>query len=482
MYSEITGFNMIKKLLVTLILSTLLSSCGEEVLTQNTISETFGAPDLVTFQQDSCSNMRFVKPPVDILFVVDNSGSTLQSSFQAIKEQIANTVSTISNEFDYHIYIAPLNPNDGDNISNYPLIVSDPTTLSGSISHFNLVKLENINSSVFFDQAHGGFSEAGFDRVYNLVNQNKSNKIFRKNANLVTVMISNYDDTTTLSSQDNIITYDNVAFNNKKNRFINLKSSLNAKSFRFISLAPHRSCNGWNYHGGNSRYAKMSRDLYQQFGLSDDPTFSHARDLCSGNYSTLFQTVNNSIHHELVGHKYDHWKISSASSSSIQEDDIQVLRVNKETGEKIEIPQSSSTGFEYLGYKEGINTRYAPDAGEPVTGLVIKLNGNARISYPDCVLAKTRTPTEYFGFVVLPREPQVGTIKIEINGKTINSDNTSGWTYLGYQPSKNIKVPGPTNAPVTPEVLKTGYFIKLNGNSVIQSGDDVNVYYKPMAI
>ncbi|MBC76384.1 MAG: hypothetical protein CME64_10255 [Halobacteriovoraceae bacterium] len=472
---------MIKKLLFTLVLSTLLTSCGEEILTQNTVGETFGAPDLETFQQNACSNMRFVKPPVDILFVVDNSGSTLKDSFKAIKGEIAKTVSTISNEFDYHVYIAPLNPNQGDNITNYPLVVSDPDTLSGPISNFNLVKLENINSSVFFAEAHGGNTEEGFDRVYNLINSNKNNKIFRKNANLVTVMISNYDDTTTLSTNNGMIDYDNTAFNNKKNRFINLKSSLNAKSFRFISLAPHRKCNGWDYHGGNSRYAKMSRDLYQNFGLSDDSQYNHARDLCSGNYSTLFQTVNNSIHHELVGHKYDHWKISSASASSIQEDDITVLRV-KENGEKIEIPQSSSNGFEYLGYKSNINTRYAPDEGEPVTGLVIKLNGNARISYPDCVIAKTRTPTEYFGYVVLPREPQVGTIKIEINGETINSDNTNGWTYVGYQPSKNIKVPGPTNAPVTPEVLKSGYFIKLNGTSIIKSGDDINIYYKPMAI
>ena len=469
---------MVKKLLTILALSTLLSSCGEEILTQNTLSETFGAPDLETFQYNTCSAMRFVKPPVDILFVVDNSGSTLQGSFQAIKEQIAATVSTISNEFDYHVYIAPLKASSGDNISNYPLIVSNPQSLDGPLTEYNLVKIEDINSSVFFSTAHGGNTEQGFQRVYDLVNSNRSNKIFRTNANTITVMISNFDDTDTVNSTGGQVTYNDTEFNNKKNQFISLKNNLSAKSLRFISLAPHSSCNGWRTFG---RYKKMSQEIYDLYGHGDDPTYKHARDLCSGNYATLFKSVNESIHHELVGHKYDHWKISSADESSIQTNDIVVMKVSQD-GSKVEIPSGTTNGFEYLGYKQNINTRYAPDAGEPVTGLVIKLNGSARVNYPDCITAKTRTPTEYFGYAVMPREPQVGTIKVEINGKIIDNDSTNGWSYEGFQPSKNVKVPGPTGAPTTPELLKSGYFIKLNGSAIITNGDDINVYYKPMAI
>ena len=47
------------------------------------------------------------------------------------------------------------------------------------------------------------------------------------------------------------------------------------------------------------------------------------------------------------------------------------------------------------------------DPGEPQTGLMIKLNGSARLEYPECVIAKTRTPTEYFGscsFFMICRE------------------------------------------------------------------------------
>ncbi|MCO4754758.1 MAG: VWA domain-containing protein [Bacteriovoracaceae bacterium] len=474
---------MIKKLFTILALSTLLTSCGEEILTQNTLSETFGAPDLESFHYNTCSAMRFVKPPVDILFVVDNSGSTLQSSFTAIKEQIAATVSTISNEFDYHVYIAPLKPSSGDSISNYPLIVSDPTPfVEENPTAYNIVQIEEISSSVFFSEALGGNTEQGFKRVHDLINENRNNNIFRSNANTIAVMISNYDDTDTVKKVNGQASYNNTEFNNKKNQFINLKQNLNAKSFRFISLTPHSSCNGWNYHGGESRYKKMSQDLYSLFGHSDDSSYKHARDLCSGNYATLFKSVNESIRHERVGHKYDHWKISSADESSIQANDIVVMKVSQDGSKKVEVPVGTSNGFEYLGYKQGINTRYAPDAGEPVTGLVIKLNGSARVDYPDCITAKTRTPTEYFGYAVMPREPQVGTIKVEINGKTIENSSTNGWSYEGFQPSKNVKVPGPTDAPTTPELLKSGYFIKLNGSAIITNGDDINVYYKPMAI
>ena len=191
--------------------------------------------------------------------------------------------------------------------------------------------------------------------------------------------------------------------------------------------------------------------------------------------------VNESIHHELVGHKYDHWKISSASEADIQTDDIVVTKVSP-NGAEVNIPAGGPNGFEYLGYKSGINTRYEPDEGEPVSGLVIKLNGSAKLSYPDCIKAKTRTPTEYFGFVALPREPQVGTIKIEINGKTLASSSENGWTYLGYRDSKNIKVGGPENVATTPGLFKSGYFIKMHGSAVFSNGDKINVYYKPQAI
>lgn len=469
-----------KRFLPILALSALLSSCGEEVLTQNTLSETDSGADLETFHYSTCAAMRFVKPPVDILFVVDNSGSTLQESFAEIKGEIAATVSTISNEFDYHAYIVPLHQADGEDISGYPLIVSDRESLKDQT--LLTIPLEQINAQTFFSQAGGGNVEHGYQRVYNVINQNRENGIFRDNAHTISVMISNGYDTDTLPKIGGQPTFDSSVFNAKKNQFISLSSDLSASSFRFISLTPHSNCNGWKAYA-NYGYKKMSLDLG-----------SATMDLCSGNYGNLFTAVNKSIRQVLVGHKYDHWKISSASESEIQSDDITIKKVLP-SGTETAIPSGSaeqdcgedSNHFVYLGKQEGINTRYAPDAGEPVTGLVIKLCGEARVKYdenakrPECISAKTRTPTEYFGYVVLPREPQLGTVKIEINGVDISNGSQNGWTYEGYQTDKNTKVEK-NGAKATPSLKKTGYFLKLNGNAVFSNGDKINVYYKPKSI
>lgn len=456
-------------------------SCGEEVLTQNTLSTSYTATDTETFEHNTCAAMRFVKPPVDILFVVDNSGSTLQDSFEQIKGQIASTVYNISDEFDYHVYIAPLHPGTGDNISNYPLVVSDVNSLSPPYTNYNLMELGNISEQTFFAEAGGNNEEHGFQRTYELINNNRSNGIFRDNANTIAVMISNGYDTDVNKKINGQPLFDSSVYNDKKNQFIGLAGDLNADSFRFISLVPHEDCHGWTTHG---KYKQMSHELYQHFGHGDDPSETKdSRDLCSGNYASLFSVVNNSIRAVVKGHKYDHWKISSASESEIQADDIVVTKILPD-GSKKNIPQDSANGFEYLGHKTNINTRYAPDPGEPVTGLVIKLNGDARVEYdeqeqaPECIVAKTRTPTEYFGYVVLPREPQLGTVKIEINGKEIRNGSADGWAYEGYKLDANIKV-SKDGASATPALKKTGYFIRLNGKSVFTNGDSVSVFYKP---
>lgn len=475
-----------KKLFTLFMLSALLVSCGEEILTQNTLSETESPAELEVYQQNSCAAMRFVKPPVDILFVVDNSGSTLQSSFQQIKEQIAATVSTISNEFDYHVYIAPLHAGSNDAPAVHPLIVSDVDTLTNSNTTYpGLTPLNQINTDNFFGEAGGGNQEYGFKRVLDVINANTSNGIFRNNANTIAVMISNGDDNEVVSTIDGQ-PVDNGMFSTRKNNLLDLaNNTLNAESFRFISLVPHSNCKGWSTYG---KYKQMSNQLYEALGHDDDESGRDSRDLCSGNYASIFSPINNSIRQVLVGHKYNFWKISNQTDDqNINTDEIQVAKVS-ENGSRTQIPRITGTpvpgqtGYIYRGFQSGQNTRYFPDSGEPVTGLVVELFGDARPEYPECIIAKTQTRPEYFGYVVLPREPQLGTIKIEVNGQDIPHGAPNGWTYENYKENTNIKVTGPENSSVEPAINKTGYFIKMNGSAVFTSGDNINVYYKPKAI
>jgi hypothetical protein len=467
------------KLFYVLLLS-LLISCGEEVLTQNTQTANFSSPDLASFELNTCSQMTFEKPAVDILYIIDNSGSTLASSFQEIKTQIQNTVSTISNEFDYHIYFAPLNSGATDTISGYPLILSNPDTVNG-ISNLNVFNPDQFAEFNMFGQASGNNSELGFQRAQNIINQNRvaGNNIFRDGANTIVVMISNGDDTESNINIGGNIVFDSNAFNAIKDNLKTFTSApMSAESFRFISLVAHSTCNGW-MRGTN--YKRMSNELYSELGYTDNPSSKDSYDLCSGNYTHLFTAINNSIRQILVGHKYDHWKISSASSSSIQEDDI-ILTLVKSNGTSTPIAADELNGFEYLGYKVNQPTRYAPTTGEAVTGLVVKLNGSARVEYPDCVIAKTRTPTEYFGYIAIPKDPDLATIEIKIDGVKIEQSTTDGWSYLGWREVLNIKVPGPTDASILPALNKTGYMIQLNGSAIFTNGQTVNVYYKPKPI
>ena len=460
----------------------LITACGEEVLTRGEADPvTVGASNTVSFENQKCSEMHTEKPPVDILYVIDNSGSTISDEFTSIKSEIAKTVSSISNEFDYHVYFAPLHPLPQDSIQGYPLIVSDPSSLP-SIASLNVVSVDSLN---MFAQQTGNNAEYGFTRAYNLINYNRDNGIFRDEANTIVVMISNGDDTETKTTiRGNQVT-DTAKFNELKLKFQaftkkyadtnSVSNPMNAETFKFISLVAGENCYDWT-KGVN--YQKMSQEIFEYLNPTVAYNSNDTVNLCTKNYSSIFTAINNSIRQVIVGHKYDHWKISSASSSQIQEDDIQVTKVDGETGAKTVIPRDSVNGFEYLGHKTNFPIRYEPTVGEEVTGLVVKLNGNAKVEYPDCIIAKTRTPTEYFGYIAVPRDPDLTTVKIEINGVNITQSSSNGWSFIGWRDTLNTKVPGPTGASTTPANNKSGYFFQLNGNAIFTNGDVVNIYYK----
>lgn len=462
----------------------LLISCGDEALVQTTQGTNFTATDTTTYEVSNKSEAHYNKPPVDILYIIDNSGSTLASSFQSVKSQIQQTISTISQEFNYHVLFAPLNPGASDSITGYPVMLSDPDSVP-SIASLNIVSGDNLN---MFAQASGNNVEHGFQRAQNLINYNRSNGVFRNSANTIIVMISNGDDNEAIMNigGGNIV-FDASKFGQIKLNFQkytkkysstnSVSNPLAAESFRFMSLVAHSECNFWK-RGDN--YKRMSNELYDYQAFTDSSS-KDSHDLCTQNYSGLFSSVNNSIRQILVHHKYDHWKISSQSASSIQESEI-TLRKVKGNGSVENIARSSVNGFQYLGYMYNKNTRYSPDAGEPATGLIVKLNGTARVEYPDYIVATTVTPTEYFGYVALPRDPDLSTVTVVINGVNYGQSTVDGWTYLGWRDVLNTKVPGPSGASVNPAVNKSGFFLKLNGNAIYSSGNTIQVLYKPKPI
>lgn len=455
-----------------------LISCSQETLTTGSQKDSTGVASQVTTNLQSCAQMQLDKPPVDILYVIDNSGSSLSGEFQSIKSSIANTINSVSNEFDFHIYLAPLFAPSGSNIHSYPLIVSNVNGLNSQ--SLNIKSIDSLTSNDIFASATGNNFENGLERARLLVSNNRSNGIFRNNAHTIIVMVSNGNDTTTTGTIDGQPYVIAGAYENHRDQYFSLKNSLSAQSMRFISLVAHQTNCKPGYQVG-TEYMKLSNDIYNSL----DPIYQNDSDrdtknLCTNNISSVFSSINSTIRSVVTGHKYDHWLISTKTESEIQQDDIKLYKILT-NGSQVEIPQSSSNGFEYLGARTNQNTRYFPTAGAPVTGLVVKLNGQARIEYPECVVAQTKTPIEYYGWAVISRKPIENTIIVRINGQDITKSTSNGWSYDGYRDSQNIKI-NHNGASNQPGDYRSGYFIKLNGDAIISNGDNVEIFFTPAPI
>ena len=473
------------KFFTQLLLFALIASCGKEEFASVPRTEKSVADKVETFTQMTCSNSTLVKPPVDILFVVDNSPSSSYLT-QDLKNQIAKTISSISQEFDYHILVAPLLPvgNEG-NLTGFQLITSSLETLNNPVS----LNIKSPSAIEFFQATTGFNQEQGFQRVKNIINANRANNIFRQGAYTLAVMISNGDDTDSVQTIGGMVVENPSVMSGFKNDFQKFTKKyadnvvgdtstlLKAEQFRFLSVVTFSTCQAGAK--ANNYYKSMSGHLYTYSGATDQSSRStpDSYDICTDQYSSLFSSVNNSIRQLVVNHKYDFWPITTNTSALIDGNDIEVSKLKKD-GTSVVVPKSNSNGFQYVGARTNQNTRYAPTPGEPKTGLFVQLFGTGRLEFPDCIVIKSRTPTEYFGYIVIPNEPKLETVVVRVRGQNVEKSGPNGWTYEGFKELQNIKVTGPNGEASTPESKKTGYFIKLNGSSIYSSGDSVEVYFE----
>ncbi|MBY0516843.1 MAG: hypothetical protein K2P81_08050 [Bacteriovoracaceae bacterium] len=444
--------------------------CSKEEFAGSPKTEKYTANSVEVFQNLTCANHTLVKPPVDILYVVDNSLSAGYLS-STVKDQIRLTIQTVSQEFDYHIMVAPLLA-DGQSDTFRPVITNNASGMAPSV---NVVSLEGLQ---FFNTPQGVNNEPGFARSTSLISNNRSNGIFRNGAHTIIVLVSNGDDTDTKSCFNGQCFPNNTAYDSAYNNFINLKGSLSAQQFRFFSLVAH-TANCKSGYAEGKMYKMMSSRVYSAMNATDQSSRStpDSYDLCSSTYN-LYAGINESIRQEVVGHTYNRWLVSSGTSQNVIES---VTKISP-NGTATTVPMDATNG--YTCCTSGTqNTRILPTVGEPKTGTFIELNGSGQVVYPQCLVVKSRTPTEYYGYAVVPSKPKPDTIVVRIRGNNIPQSTTNGWSYTGYLENQNIKF---TNAAATtaanPPLNRTGYFIKLNGSAVYASGDTVEVYYTPEGI
>lgn len=486
-----------------------LAGCGAEQFGTIPQSQKSTADAIRTFEQLSCSSYTLIKPKVDILYVVDNSDSTVYLG-DDIKNALKNTVDSISKDFDFRVIGTPLiaTPNGNE---DYQVLTNSQDSLSAQSAGHKIISSSEFN---FFSNRVNG-AEKGLDRVQSFVNAHISDGLFRKGAYLLIVVISNGRDTdieVDAGFGNGETTQNASVYNDRKSKFIpassssttgsagsghtaqaaptpsgtSLKEKLSSQQLRLFSVTARTSnCNGNSgWLSSMKSYVQMSKDLYLNSGATDQGSavWPDNYDLCTGGLSNVFTAVNNSIKQVVVPHTYKYWPITFANDNeTVSLADTKVFKVSGNSA-PVEILSNNGANWSLFtnpNYpSQPLNTRELPTAGEPVSGkYFVEFKSGSKITYPDCVMVKSVSRTEYFGWIVLPQEPKPETIIVRINGKT------PSFTYKGYQGDTNLKMPYPHAGDELPAVMKSGFMIQLNGpDNYYKSGDNVEVYYLPAGI
>lgn len=507
-----------KKILVFVTLL-LLSSCAKEEFATPKTGESINTPNVDSVTSQQCAQFTYIRPPVDLLFVWDNSTSTTFISNQT-KSALNDVVNYISDRFDYHVMLSPLlgsGNNESYFFSREGLTPSGVTTISKDIA----------SNYVGNFTRQSGSQEAGLTRVSNLIKNNQSNGVFRKNAYTLVIVMSNDDDNAWYPDNTNYeipgnhtlaqnymkgkvhdllcmrgnydgsyYNADNSTFNAACSNVGNYK--LDSTMMRMLSITAgyepkSYSCpqitlgkKNWVYRGASelifgAPYTNLPSSnpypFYPGSVVNQDQV-----DICNTSFGSIFDAVNNAITDAVIAHEYNFWPIA-APSQLIDENTIMVTRGN---GQAVEKWTGSGSGWEYVGVMYNKNTRYAPTVGEPYSGHMLRLRGSARVTYPECLIVDFQTPKNYYGYIHLASKPQVSSITVKINGQTISQSSTNGWqvvTQSGqpeYKTNFNIKITSPNDyTPATPALIKSGYFLKLYGNAVYSDGAQVDVNYYP---
>ncbi len=458
-------------------LSLLILSCSKNEFSVNKKQNIYSTNPISSLTSSSCSGFTLIKPEVDFLFLWDNTSSTFFINEQS-KQALNNTIALISTRFNYHILMAPL-VGSGNN-SAY-LAVENENGLSTSAKSM-VVPQDQASQKLGTFPTSTVSAEDGLQRTYDLINNNRSNGIFRNKAYTIVVLMSNGDDIIFNGSNVDPWANDQHLYAMRDN-FVYLRDIiLQSEQFRFISLVSFSACqSGFRQ---NYTYKKMSGLIYNSKIPSQNDQngrpYPDSYDICTTSFIHLFDGINDGIQSSLLAHIYDAWPISSSSGLTFNPSKIYV---KKNTGAVIpEVSGPPGPGFKYLGYTTR-NTRILPTPGEPFTGHLIELYGTSKVNYPECLVVTTETPVDYYGYVQLQTKPVISTIKLKINGVTISQSTVNGWDYIGYKENQNLKILGSNDyTPATPEFNKTGYILKVYGSAVYNNGAVIDVTYDPAGI
>jgi hypothetical protein len=467
------------------LLTLLIASCGVEQFGVGKQSAEVATNPISTGSTSVCADHTLIRPPVDLLFIWDNSTSTRFIS-DSTKQALSNTINYISDRFDYQVLMAPLIGSGNSNTFFFSRAGLMPSGTS-------VISKDNAAQFISSFPPERGSAESGAKRARDLIRGNISNGVFRQNAYTVIIIMSNEDDNSFVAgdygatnsqkvSYANAISHDLLCLkgNYQGSSLRNSSSmysancsgapSLNSSMMRFLSIAPSVSCQ--SYFKANKVYRTISQNIAsEQSYVQSDFT-----DICNGNYTNIFDQVNSVIADQVVKHKYNYWPVAGNEV----ELDPSTIVVTKDNGSNV--PSSSINGFTYIGKRANQNTRYFPNPGEPYTGHMLQLNGTSEVTFPSCLQVTYQSPKDYYGYCHMAGKPLEGSIEVIIDGQEISSSKwslvTDGGGNPQYSSNKNIKINSPSDFTAkTPGEYRTGYFVKLNQDSVYSNSQTCNVRY-----
>lgn len=470
-----------------------LFACGNSEEFEAIKSRNQGNFNRETHVGKQCSRYTLIRPEVDFLFVWDNSTSTRRLSDQA-QSALRQVASRISQEYNYRIMLAPLLlPSNSDVNFGTKLVAFDQEGLSQSdksilISRDNIANaLEEIRTT-----NTGSSRETGLQRVQVLLENARNKRIFRRSAHLIVVLFSNEDDNG--HNFDPLHTAKSTKYKFAEDTVIDFDSYANERGLtqlRFISLVNHSRCaQGTETEG--VIYKKVSAGVYgninPDYQLPSIGNTPDSFDLCNSSFSDIFSQIDKTIDLQLIAHKYDYWPLDVPQGFIIGEDSIRVYK------DGVRVTRSSSNGFSYSPrVYENQNTRYFPTPGEPYSGYMIQLHGTERVIYPQCLRIEVKTPEAKIGYIHLQHYPSEETIEVFINGQALDKSN---WELIKDEDGrarrfvdKNINILFQDGVPKmcgndycpdeTNPYPRTGYFLRLEPQSVFQNADFFSVDYHP---
>ena len=453
----------------------LLASCGKEQFGTVAQNESTSVSGLEKYSATFETKRTLLKPKVDIIYVVDNSSSTVHIQ-QALKDSVTATLGTISSQFDFRVISTPLISTSN---TDYNVFTNSTDALP---STSNIVPSANLLLTPIFNNIQNG-TERGLARTIDFMNHHRSTGLIRPNAYHLIILVSNGHDEEVENvwgsngeTKLHTVNGTNVTvFSQRLSSFIQLKTNLQSQQLRLFSVSASTACkSGWK--SSKLSYQDMSKELYQ-LSLATDGSTKDIYDLCGSGLSSLFSGVNKSIREEVVPHKYRYFPVTFANNNPIADTNaIQVKKISN--GVVSNLAKNTDWTYEYYATPTSKPMRENPDSEFVTSQHFIRLTN--LLVYPDNILITSTSMVEYFQYVVIPRPAKNdGSIVIRVNGNDIPKTDIS---YDGYKANTNIKV-SHQGSSSTPEVFKSGYFIKItNPTYYYKSGDAVDVYYTPDAI